>query len=89
LHAPQDYDLSVWHYKPFWCQPYSIVSVGVGFVVAANLLTEPSLKTTVIASAPILLWWYIFLWVMPEQFKTFAMAQMKEHPECKECEGDQ
>lgn len=77
------YDMNFWHYKPWWCQPPSIIITGIGFVIAANVFGDCSLKTTVLACGPVLLWWYIFLVVVPTSFKEFAVEYLKTHPSDK------
>lgn len=72
--------MNFWHYKPWWCQPHTIIITGLSFVAFANVFCEFSLKTTIIALGPVLLWWYIFLVVVPTSFKEFAVEYMKTHP---------
>lgn len=54
---------------------------GVAFIVISNLVTEPSIKTTILAASPVMLWWYIFLYMVPKQFKEFAADRIAHHPE--------
>lgn len=76
---PGKYDLSIWHYKPWWCQPPMIVATGLSVIAAAFFLSEESYKVTLLASGPVFAWWYIFLYVMPRQFKSFAIDYMETH----------
>lgn len=72
------------HYKPFsywWCSPAMVVAIGIGFIVSANLMEEPCLRTTVVAAAPVSLIWFIYLYVLPTQFKRFANDYIASHPE--------
>ena len=57
---------------------------GVLFIVGSNLLTEPGLKTTLLAATPVGLWWYIFLFMLPKQFKEFAIDYISHHPELQQ-----
>jgi hypothetical protein len=71
--------MDFWHYKPWWCQPTSIVATGVAFVLAANFMSDHSIKTTILAAGPVALWWWIFLVVVPNEFKSFAVDYMESH----------
>ena len=68
-HTSTPKDTNVWHYKPAWCQPWSIISTGVVFVSAVRWISHESIAWTIVGAVPILLWWYIFLVVYPEEFK--------------------
>ncbi|MEL7083976.1 MAG: DUF6737 family protein [Cyanobacteria bacterium J06597_1] len=59
----------IWDYKPWWCQPWSIVLTGV-VVVAASWLVLHRLWVTGLVALPILVWWALFLVLYPR-----AMAQ--------------
>lgn len=75
-------DWELWHYKPFsywFLRPGFVVSCGVGFIVSANLLTEPCLHTTLLAGAPVALLLFIYLRVLPSQFRRFAIDYMQSH----------
>ncbi|MGK7913089.1 MAG: DUF6737 family protein [Synechococcus sp.] len=60
---------SVWDYKPWWCQPWSIVLTGVTVVAASWLLLHRFWISGLVA-APVVMWWTIFLILYPR-----AMAQ--------------
>ncbi|NEQ26539.1 MAG: hypothetical protein F6K28_47425, partial [Microcoleus sp. SIO2G3] len=55
-----DSKLSVWDYKPWWCQPWSIVSTGVAIVTASWFLLKLWWITALVA-LPILAWMGYFL----------------------------
>ncbi|GAX79281.1 hypothetical protein CEUSTIGMA_g6721.t1 [Chlamydomonas eustigma] len=78
------YDLDVRHYKvPMlrFFNPLMVVSSGAAFIIMANMMHEngPSMETTVIACVPVLLWYFIFLHVLPAGFKDFAVRYMETH----------
>jgi hypothetical protein len=56
----------------------------MSFIIGCNLATTPCLKTTVIATAPVAIGWFIFLWMLPRQFRDFATSYIRTHPECEE-----
>jgi hypothetical protein len=58
---------SIWQHKPWWCQPWSIVSTGLGAVCFSWLLLHRwwiSLPLT----AGVLLWWWLFLVLVPAAY---------------------
>lgn len=61
-----------WAYKPVWCQPWSIVASGTAFVAGARWISGGSIIATCIAAAPILVWWYLFLVLVPADFRKYA-----------------
>ena len=61
-----------WAYKPVWCQPWSIISAGIAFVAGARWITGGSIIATVVAAFPILAWWYVFLILVPGDFRQYA-----------------
>ena len=61
----------VWATKPAWCQPWTIVGTGTAITAAPWLLTHSPWWTFVVA-IPILAWWYLFLLVMPMQYRSYA-----------------
>jgi len=56
--------LSPWDYKPWWCQPWSIVLTGVGFIVGSWLLLH-RLWVTGLVAVPVLSWMGFFLVLWP------------------------
>lgn len=76
------YDMNFWHYQPWWLQPPAIVLAGLAFMIAALVFdNEPTSKTFVIACGPVVLFWGIFLFLLPRQFKSFAVTYLAEHPD--------
>lgn len=70
----QQVDVNVWAYKPVWCQPWSILGTGAAIVGGVNLVSGGSTGWTVFAAVPILAWFWLFLGVMPAQFREQAEA---------------
>jgi hypothetical protein len=54
-----------WNYKPWWCQPWSIVLTGVLLIVISWLLLE-KIWVTVFVALPVLVWWFYFLLLWPK-----------------------
>jgi hypothetical protein len=60
--------LNVWDYKPWWCQPWSIILTGISIIVTSWLLTK-IVWIAIGISIPIILWWVYFLIFYPQLFK--------------------
>ncbi|MGL5875804.1 MAG: DUF6737 family protein [Xenococcaceae cyanobacterium] len=54
-----------WNFKPWWCQPWSIVLTGVGAIASSWLLCH-RIWLTVAVALPILVWWFYFLLLWPK-----------------------
>ena len=67
-----DLDPSFWAHKPYWCQPWSILLTGTLFVAGARLLFHGSNIITGLAAVPILVWWYLFLVLVPSNYRSFV-----------------
>ncbi len=57
--------ISPWNYKPWWCQPWSILLTGIIIVIGSWGLLR-TLWVTVLISIPILVWWIYFLLLWPQ-----------------------
>ena len=55
---------SVWNYKPWWCQPWSIILTGITIVTGSWLLIH-SLWLSILCSLAIATWWFYFLILYP------------------------
>lgn len=60
---------SPWHYKPWWCQPWSILLTGT-VLMTGSWLTARAIWLTLLVSLPILLWWAYFLLIWPHLIKS-------------------
>ena len=57
--------LNIWHYKPWWCQPWSIILTGI-IIIGGSWLLFHTLWLSIIVSLPIVLWWVYFLVLYPQ-----------------------
>ncbi|NJR40418.1 MAG: hypothetical protein HC781_18300 [Leptolyngbyaceae cyanobacterium CSU_1_4] len=64
---------SVWHYKPWWCQPWSILLTGTTLISGSWVLLH-TLWITLLVAVPILTWMIFFVGVYPRLF-----LQMQEN----------
>lgn len=59
---------SVWHYKPWWCQPWSIILTGI-LIISGSWLLAKIFWITILVSIPIVVWWIYFLILYPQLVK--------------------
>ncbi|OUL36950.1 hypothetical protein BV372_04745 [Nostoc sp. T09] len=57
--------VSPWNYKPWWCQPWSILLTGVT-IISGSWLIFKTIWLTVLISIPILIWMGFFLLIWPQ-----------------------
>jgi hypothetical protein len=57
--------VSVWNYKPWWCQPWSILLTGVTLISGSWLLFK-TLWLTILVAIPLLTWMTFFLLIYPK-----------------------
>lgn len=55
---------TVWDYKPWWCQPWSILLTGLG-LIAASWLVLHRVWLTVLVAIPLSAWMGYFVLVFP------------------------
>ena len=56
--------ISVWNYKPWWCQPWSILLTGITLISGSWLLFKTG-WLTLIVTVPVLTWMIFFLLIYP------------------------
>jgi hypothetical protein len=61
---PGQQPLNLWNYKPWWCQPWSIVLTGV-LAIAGSWLLLKMIWATLFVTGVIALWWGYFLILLP------------------------
>jgi hypothetical protein len=54
----------VWNYKPWWCQPWSILLTGI-VIITSSWLIGKNLWISLLVSLPIVAWWVYFLILYP------------------------
>ncbi|AFY31100.1 DUF6737 family protein [Calothrix sp. PCC 7507] len=57
--------LNPWNYKPWWCQPWSILLTGVTLISGSWLIFK-IIWLTILISIPILIWMGFFLLIWPQ-----------------------
>tara|TARA_B100000965_G_C19496296_1_gene715370 strand:- start:323 stop:541 length:219 start_codon:yes stop_codon:yes gene_type:complete len=60
-----------WALKPYWCQPWTIISFGIFILIASwSLLNNIIITST--AALFVLIWWLIFLVIVPSSYEKSA-----------------
>ncbi len=62
---PKEKPLNPWNYKPWWCQPWSILLTGIT-IVAGSWWLFHRLWVTALVAIPILTWMGFFLLIWPK-----------------------
>jgi hypothetical protein len=58
---------SVWHYKPWWCQPWSILLTGTS-IIGGSWAIGHRVWLSILVAIPVLIWWIYFLVIYPRVF---------------------
>jgi len=59
-----DREKTVWDYKPWWCQPWSILLTGIT-IISGSWFVFKIIWLTVLISIPILIWMGFFILIYP------------------------
>ena len=59
---------SFWDSKPYWCQPWSIISFGVLVLISSFKLLNNIIITSILGLF-ILVWWILFLIIAPNSYQ--------------------
>ena len=65
MSSEQQKNINPWNYKPWWCQPWSILLTGISILVGSWLLFK-TLWLTAVVAIPLLIWMGYFLLVWPK-----------------------
>lgn len=64
---------NIWNYKPWWCQPWSILLTGIAIASGSWFLTK-TIWITLIFSVLMILWWTYFLILYPQAMQKVLQA---------------
>jgi hypothetical protein len=59
---------SIWHQKPWWCQPWTIVLTGLVAIASSWWLLQTTWITALVFIA-IAAWWLLFLVLVPRAYR--------------------
>ncbi len=57
-----------WELKPYWCQPWSIISFGTLLLTSSWIIFNNLLISSILGFF-IIIWWILFLILAPNLFK--------------------
>ena len=67
---------SFWDSKPYWCQPWSIISFGILFLIFSLKLFNNIIFTSIMGIF-VFVWWILFLILAPN---SYHLINDKEQP---------
>ncbi len=65
---------NVWRYKPWWCQPWSIILTGCTLIAGVWWLTR-LLWLTILVALPVLVWMGFFVVLWPALMRDSGLLQ--------------
>ncbi len=65
MNQSEQKSINPWDYKPWWCQPWSILLTGITLIAGSWFLFK-TFWVTVIISIPLLIWMGFFLLIWPK-----------------------
>jgi hypothetical protein len=74
--------LNPWTYKPWWCQPWSILLTGFGLILGSWIAIH-SLWVTLLVALPLSVWMIYFLLIWPRlvvKFLPSSSQQFEQSP---------
>lgn len=76
----QNSSINIWQYKPWWCQPWSILLTGIG-IISGSWFVLHRVWLTGLVAVPILVWMGYFLLVYPKLMSQILAAEQSTEPE--------
>ncbi|AFY37288.1 hypothetical protein Lepto7376_0914 [[Leptolyngbya] sp. PCC 7376] len=75
---PETEKFDVWEYKPWWCQPWSILLTGNGAIAGSWLLFHRYWLTSIVA-IPLGAWMIFFILVYPKMMAEMSINEPTSH----------
>lgn len=69
---------SPWKYKPWWCQPWSIILTGITLIGGSWLILK-LIWLTIIVAIPVLSWMGFFLLIWPKLMVESGILDQKSN----------
>ncbi len=66
---------SIWNYKPWWCQPWSIILTGI-LLIGGSWLLLLNVWITSFVAIPVLVWMIYFILIFPK----LAISSIEKDP---------
>ena len=74
--------VSPWSYKPWWCQPWSILLTGTSVIFGSWFLLK-TIWITILVAIPLLAWMGFFLLVWPRLMMDSGILEKYQESEIK------
>ncbi|BAZ42277.1 hypothetical protein NIES4101_82450 [Calothrix sp. NIES-4101] len=74
---PESKPINIWNYKPWWCQPWSILLTSVT-IISASWLIFKVIWLTIIVAIPIFTWMIFFIFIYPRLLANSGMLTSDE-----------
>lgn len=71
--------LNPWNYKPWWCQPWSILLTGI-ILISGSWFIWRTVWLTLVISLPILAWMGFFLLIWPQLISQSGILEQYPTP---------
>lgn len=71
--------MNPWKYKPWWCQPWSILLTGA-MLISGSWVLARTVWLTVIVSVPVLVWMTYFLLIWPRLMARSGLLEFEQQP---------
>ena len=68
------HSLNLWDYKPWWCQPWSIILTGILVTISVAIVTK-IIWVRLLVFVAILAWWTYFLVLVPKMIKNSSLSR--------------
>ena len=63
-----------WDSKPYWCQPWSIITFGI-LVLVFSWIIFNNIMITLFLAFVITIWWILFLIIVPNLYEVMAVKK--------------
>ncbi|MBD2295378.1 hypothetical protein H6G06_18350 [Anabaena sphaerica FACHB-251] len=70
--------LNPWDYKPWWCQPWSIMLTGLTLISGSWLIFK-LIWLTILVAIPLLIWMGFFLLIWPQLMIKSGILEQKSN----------
>tara|TARA_B100000700_G_scaffold323675_1_gene427925 strand:+ start:124 stop:342 length:219 start_codon:yes stop_codon:yes gene_type:complete len=60
-----------WDLKPFWCQPWSIISFGILLLIFSWILFN-NIIISLLLGFIVIIWWILFLVIAPNSYQEIS-----------------
>ncbi len=69
--------INPWHYKPWWCQPWSIFLTG-SLLIVGSWTAIANVWLSITIAMPVLIWMVYFLLIWPRLVRDLLRAELSK-----------